>query len=112
MFEFKMNNRTWHIEELSQQEIRDDFKNHCEKAFPEGRYYGVTWQDAQKIYLDKELCDEQKRITLLHELAHCYVDCYITHIDKEYTSEELADAISFSHDIIRKIVDEYFGDKK
>ena len=45
---------------------------------------------------------------LIHELAHCYIDNYITHCDKQYTEEDVADIVSNSYDIIHEIVEQYF----
>ena len=60
---------------------------------------------------DKDLCQERKRNTLLHELGHCYIITFITHQDKNYNEEDVVDIISNAHDIIRNIVDKYFGVK-
>ena len=53
-----------------------------------------------------------KRKTLIHELTHCYIREYITHEEKNYSEEMVADISANSHDIIHKIVEDYFkGDK-
>ena len=95
---FKINNRTWSIEEKSQSIIP--------------RYYGVTHCDIQEIYLDRDLPIDRKRATLIHELTHCYIDNYITHDAKEYSEEDVADIVSNSYDIIHAIEDEYFKGNK
>lgn len=110
---FIINNRTWTIKELKQDDIRKSFEKHCDKAGESlGRYFGVTWHDTQEIMLDKDLCQERKRITLMHELGHCYVSTYFTHQEKQYDEEMLADIIANSHDIINEIVNKYFKDTK
>lgn len=43
---------------------------------------------------------DRKKSTLIHELAHCYIDNYITHCDKQYTEEDVADIVANLHDII------------
>lgn len=68
----------------------------------------MTYADIQTIFLDKDLCSDRKRSTLLHELGHCYIITYITHQDKNYNEEDVADIVANSHDIIRNIVDKYF----
>ena len=105
---FKINNKTWEIKELSQQEMRAELKKHNDSQSEYGKYYGLTYADIQIIFLDKDLCPERKRSTLLHELGHCYIVTYITHQDKNYNEEDVVDIISNSHDIIRDIVDKYF----
>ena len=110
---FKINNRSWTIEEKSQSEIkslqyqrRADEEENIKSVAP--RYYGVTYCDIQEIYLDKDLPTDKKKATLIHELTHCYIDNYITHCDKQYSEEDVADIVANSHDIIRNIVDKYF----
>ena len=73
---FEMNNRNWEIIELSQEEMRKVYSNYKWDGEPQaGRYYGLTYTDNQKVYIDKDLCQEQKRQTLMHELMHCYISC-------------------------------------
>lgn len=112
---FKMNNREWEIKELTQEEIRQhiiDYKYDGE-PIEYGRYYGQTYLDEQIIYLDKHLHPEQKKMTLMHELMHCYIGCYIVTDGQTYTEEDLCNISANSHDIIHEIVEKYFKiDKK
>ena len=106
---FVMNNRNWKIIEFSQEEIKQhmiDYKYDGEPA--DGRYYGQTYIDEQIIYIDKNLNSEQKRQTLLHELMHCYIGCYLFQNSKDYSEEDLCNISACSHDIISKIVNDYF----
>lgn len=76
------------------------------------RYYGITYCDTLKIYIDEDLPEARKKSTLIHELTHCYIDSYITHSEQEYSEEDVADIVSNSYDIIHEIVDEYFKGNK
>ena len=105
---FKINNKNWEIKELSQQDMREELKKHNDSITEFGKYYGLTDTDIQTIFLDKDLCPDRKRSTLLHELGHCYIVTFITHLDRNYSEEDVVDIISNSHDIIREIVDKYF----
>ena len=64
--EFKINDMTWKIEELSQEEIKT-LQNKIKANEEENvkslydRYYGVTYFDTLKIYLDKDLPKDRKR---------------------------------------------------
>ena len=110
---FKINNMEWEIVEANQEEIKQEMKKHFDKPDEEGKYFGVTYLDTQKIFLDKDLHIQRKRNTLLHELAHCYIGSFITHLgNKQYIEEDIADILANSHDIIREIVDEYFVKEK
>ena len=113
MFNFKMNNRNYTIEEKNQEEIKT-FQNKRRANEDENiksitpRYYGVTHVDIQKIYIDKDLPIDRKRQALIHELTHCFIAEYITHSEKQYDEEDIADINSNSFDIIKDIVDKYF----
>ena len=106
---FKINNRQWEIIELSQDEIRKKFREYKYDGEPkDGKYFGLTYMDSQKIYIDKDLHEQQKRQTLLHELMHCYIGNYLFNNSQDYTEEDLCDISSCSHDIIHSIIDNYF----
>lgn len=109
---FKINNREWKITEASQEAIKN--KQNIRRANEEEniksidtRYYGITYCDEQKIYIDEDLPKDRKKATLIHELAHCYIDNYITHCEKQYTEEDVADIVANSYDIIHEIVEQY-----
>lgn len=56
-----MNNRTWEIKELSQEEIRKHIVDYKYDGQPqEVRYCGQTYFTEQTIYLDKDLHPEEK----------------------------------------------------
>jgi Zn-dependent peptidase ImmA (M78 family) len=110
---FKINNREWTITETSQESIKN--MQNIRRANEEEnlksidtRYYGITYCDIQKIYIDEDLPADREKATLIHELTHCYIDNYITHCGKQYTEEDVADIVSNSYDIIHEIVDKFF----
>lgn len=114
---FKINNRAWTITETSQATIKN--MQNIRKANEEEnlksmdiRYYGITYCDIQKIYIDKDLPSDKKKYTLIHELTHCYIDNYITHCDKQYTEEDVADIVANSYDTIHEIVADYLKKAK
>nr|DAE21090.1 MAG TPA: Protein of unknown function (DUF3920) [Siphoviridae sp. ctRCE13] len=109
---FKINNREWKITETSQESIKN--MQNIRKANEEEnlksidtRYYGITYCDIQKIYIDEDLPADRKKATLIHELTHCYIDNYITHCEKQYSEEDVADIVANSYDIIHEIVEQY-----
>ena len=101
---FKMNNIEFTIKEVSQDEMK---KWYCGDE-EEGYYYGQTHFTAQEVWLDKSLSKERKRKTLMHELMHCYIREYLTTRDITPDEEVLCDLSANSHDMIHKIVEEYF----
>ena len=114
---FKINNRTWSIEEKSQSEIKS-MQNQRKANEEENlksidmRYYGITYCDTLKIYIDEDLPADRKKSTLIHELTHCYIDNYITHCEKQYSEEDVADIVANSYDIIHEIVGQYKEQRK
>ena len=99
---FKMNNRTYEIKEVSQEDLRQEIGK------IEGEYFGLTLPKNQEIWLWQELSNEQKRMTLMHELSHCYMFNYITFNNTNFSEDDWADITANSHDIIHKIVEDYF----
>ena len=109
---FKINNREWTIIETSQKSIKN--MQNIRRANKEEnlesidtRYYGITYCDIQKIYIDEDLPVDRKKATLIHELTHCYMDNYMTHCDRQYSEEDVADIVANSYDIIHGIVEQY-----
>ena len=99
--DFIMNGKRYTIIEVPQEDLQ---KEHGETK---GTYFGLTIPSRQEIWLWKELKQEQKRATLLHELFHCYVMNYITFNECNYDEDTWADISANSHDIIHEIVKRY-----
>ena len=72
------------------------------------RYFGITYFDEQIIYIDENLPVDRKRATLIHELTHCFIGNFITHQEKTFDEEMVADIVSNSYDIITEIINKYF----
>lgn len=104
---FKINNRDWKIKEVKQEKMRELEKDDEER----NKYYGLTVYDEQTIYIWQDLHPQQKRQTLIHELFHCYVGCFYSFQETVYTEELVCNLVGNSHDIIHKIVTEYFKEE-
>ena len=105
MNKFKMNNVEYEIKEVNQEEL-----NKWETDEKDGYYYGQTHFMTQEVWLDKTLSKERKRKTLIHELTHVYIREHLTTRDISPDEEVLCDINANSHDIIHKIVKEYFNE--
>lgn len=103
---FQMNGSLYKICEVSQEELQQVIVSE-----EDGYYYGQTRFREQTIYIDKDLKYERARKTLIHELTHVYIREYIATRDIELDEELLCDINANSHDIINKIIDEYFKNK-
>lgn len=101
--EFEMNNSYYAIKEVSQEELQKEIADEND-----GYYYGQTRFLKQIILIDKDLSVERKRKTLIHELTHVYIREYLTTRDINPDEEVLCDIHANCHDIIHKIVENYF----
>lgn len=99
---FKMNERNWEIKEVSKQFLDEKYA-----TVEDGEMFGITDYQEQIIYLWEELHEEQKRQTLIHELVHCYIGCYMSFEDMEWHQDVICNMVANSHDIIHRIVEDY-----
>lgn len=108
------NNIQYEIIEISQEEYKkyrkqEDKATACEETdTTHGVFFGASHHYCNKIFIDKALPIDRKRKTLIHELAHCYISEYITHEEKQYNEEDVADIVANSYDIIENIINDYF----
>ena len=113
----RINDIEYQIKEMSQKEYKDFRKQEDENTGCEitdttqGVWYGASHHYQNTIVIDKNLKKDRKRRVLIHELTHCYISEYITHQDQQYTEEDVADISANSHDIIHKIITEYFKEE-
>ena len=104
-----MNERFYFIEEVKE----DDLYNK-QKLVNDGKtnYFGMFLPFEQKVWLNKDMTNEQKKTTLIHELTHCYIWSYMTNLET-LNEEDVCNIHMNSHNIIHKIVEDYFrGGKK
>lgn len=111
---FTMNGVEYTIWETNQKEYKqykldeDRDTQQKETDISIGIYFGASHYYQNVIFLDEALPLDRKKKTLYHELTHCYIGEYITHEDKTFDEEMVADISANSHDIIHKIVEDYF----
>ena len=106
---FTINNDEWQIEEKS----KDELKELYEKETQEKTYFvfGVTIKSAHIIYINKDMCEEQKIKTLKHELTHCYIWEFGLYNVIDINEEVICDIVASSNDFINVIVEQYKKDK-
>lgn len=107
--EFKINNDTWIIEEID----KDKLKEMYEEEMQEKTYFvfGVTKKSDHIIYINKDMCKEQKIKTLKHELVHCYIWEYGLYNVIEINEEVICDIVACSNEFINEVVNQYLGIK-
>lgn len=82
----KINNSLWKIVEV---ETKDP-----NLVIEDNMCFGVCDYSTFTIYLDKNLEDENKFNTLLHELTHAYMYSFLLSKKEVYTEEELCQFIA------------------
>ena len=107
--EFKINNDNWKIEEMDKNSLKEMY----EKGTQEKTYFvfGVTVKSKHIIYINKDMCKEQKIKTLKHELTHCYIWEYGLYNVLDINEEVICDIVACSNDFINKIINEYFKEE-
>ena len=102
---FECNNNLWTIIEID----KDSLKEMYEKELEEKAYYvfGVTRKSDHTIYINKDMCQEQKIRTLKHELTHCYIWEYGLYNVNDVNEEVICDLVSASNDFINEVVSMY-----
>ena len=108
--EFKINNDKWTIEEKEKNELKELY----EKEMEEKAYFvfGCTQISQHIIYINKDMCKEQKIKTLKHELTHCYIWEYGLYNVVDVNEEVICDIVASSNDFINDIVNKYFKEVK
>lgn len=102
---FKINNDEWTIEEKDKNELKELY----EKETQEKTYFvfGVTIKSKHCIYINQDMCEEQKIRTLKHELTHCYIWEYGLYNVMDINEEVICDIVASSNDFINEVVEKY-----
>lgn len=104
-FKFRINEDEWEIIQVDKDKIRNRLnKDNEEDAI---FVFGLTIFSEHKIWINEDVCTEQKIKTLKHELTHCYIWSYGLGSVPHYTEEMVCDIVSASINIINDIVKEY-----
>lgn len=108
--EFTINGDTWEIKEIGAKELKEMY----EKETQEKAYYvfGVTQKSKHVIYINKDMCQEQKTKTLKHELTHCYIWEHGLYNVMELNEEVMCDLVACSNDFINSVVSNYLLSRK
>lgn len=105
MVEFYINNDKWIIEEKPKDLLLKIYKDEIDE---EACYvFGLTIRSENKIYINKEMCKDQKIKTLKHELTHCYIWNYGLYNVSNFNEEMVCDLVSSINDFINDIVGKF-----
>lgn len=101
-FEFKIKNHIWKVEIKEEQYLLEEYHKKQPDAYA---CLGLTFYKEHKIWVAKELCEDEKRRTLKHELTHCYIwENGFYNVD--FNNEELiCDFVSGIYDFINETLE-------
>lgn len=102
---FKCNNTVWKIIEQDKKVLIDLYnsENEDKTSFA----FGVCIYPKHEIWINKDMCKEQRIKTLKHELTHCYIWNYGLYNVPSYTDEMVCDLVSSINDFINDVISEY-----
>lgn len=110
IMKFEINNNEWEIFRVDKDSILDRYNEEHED---QSTYvFGLTIYPEHQIWINDNLCTEEKIRTLKHELAHCYLWSYGFYNTPHFTEEMLCDTVAASNDFINRIVMEFVAEKK
>lgn len=104
--QFIINNHHWKIFEKDLQEMIKQYKE-INKGKEISYIYGYTYYPVQEIWINKELCIEQKIKTLKHELTHCYIWEYGLYFAENVDEDMICDIVSCSNEFINGVIKDY-----
>lgn len=107
---FEINNMEWEIIEKNGRELIDLYSTQYpeEEAF---YVFGLTSRSKHVIYINEDMCEEQKTKTLKHELTHCYIWCYGLYNVPNFSEEMVCDLVSSSNDFVNRVVRDFRDNK-
>lgn len=100
---FKINNDNWEIKEVDKDKMRELWN----KITGEDTVvFGLTIKTSQMIFINSDICQEQKIKTLKHELCHCYIWEYGLYYT-DFEEETVCEIVAKSNDFINEIIEKY-----
>ena len=98
----------WKIEEKEEKEILAEYQKRQPDAYA---CFGLTFYKEHKIWIAKELCEDEKIRTLKHELTHCYI-WENGFYNADFNNEEMiCDFVASVFDFINMGVQTYLEEK-
>ena len=99
---FEINNTFWKIIEKDGTTLLDSFNSENEDKV--NSVFGITSYSKHEIWINKDMCQDQKIKTLKHELTHCYIWNYGLYNVPRFNEEMVCDLVSSINDFINYAV--------
>mgnify|MGYP003308109641 CR=1 FL=1 len=102
---FTINNEDWDIKLVDKDIIKSRYNQEYNS---EATYvFGLTLYNQNEIWINEDMCEDQRLRTLRHELAHCYIWSYGLNNTPSFTEEMVCDIVASSYYIIDEIVEDF-----
>lgn len=102
---FTLNNDEWTIKEVDSQKLLNKYNKEfdADSAF----CFGVTLYPRHEIWINKDMCYEQKIKTLKHETTHAYIWEHGLYNVPNFTEEMVCDLVAACNDAVHEIASTY-----
>ena len=98
---FEINNHKWIVEIRPEKDLLIEYHKRIPEAYS---CMGLTFYKEHKIWLARELCDDERIRTLKHELTHCYI-WEMGFYNVDFNNEELVcDFVASIYDFIENVL--------
>lgn len=103
--DFIINNNNWTILEKD----TDTMLNKYKEDIDDGATYafGVTIYPTHEIWINKDMCLEQRIRTLKHELTHCFIYNYGLYNAPGFNEEMVCNLVASINDFINEVINKY-----
>ncbi len=103
--DFNINNNKWTILEKDTNVMLDKYKEDIDDRVTFA--FGVTIFPTHEIWINKDMCFEQKIRTLKHELTHCFIYNYGLYNAPSFNEEMVCDLVASITDFINEVINKY-----
>ena len=102
---FLINNNEWTIIEKDSDVMLKTYKESVDDRATFA--FGLTIFPTHEIWINKDMCIDQRIRTLKHELTHCFIYNYGMYNVPEFNEEMVCDLVASINDFINEIIEQY-----
>ena len=105
LMRFKINNNEWNVLEKSSEIMIEKYKKEVDDRATFA--FGLTMFSQHEIWINKDMCIDQKIRTLKHELTHCFIYSYGLYNVPDFNEEMVCDLVASINDFINEVIEQY-----
>ena len=103
-FSFNIKGKYWKVEIIEEKYLLEEYHKRQPGAYA---CMGLTFYKEHKIWIAKELCEDEKLRTLKHELTHCYIWEAGLYNVPNFNEEMVCDLVACSNDFVNEVVKQF-----